>query len=443
MMAREPIDYNNPLGISKKEWTKVLGVNLALLLIVYTIALICTLCGNDFFLLTTQNESLQRMEDLMRSWNVYPLVQIAFATIEETIVLCFVLFRKPKWWWIMAYFALRVVNNLIWFNTTGSVPTWCTMLINFVYTFALTFALTYRKQMAKPMLRLLIALAVTLVLNGLISVMRTKILEINHLYTNIQFFYLSIEYDTALCLVLGLLALAIPWHGRKGVPAWETTWVAGGSSPTSTKKSPRNLPTNSGLTEAQKRKIRKLKARVFAVQTLALVFVFSFPIFIGKPVEFSLVYVSFCLTRLVLGFNRSLHFKSETACIVTATFVFWIVTLLVPNVETSIIVSLAYGAGTALGFRLYWELHDLMMYKRASKTDRYAMLYVVFKGNLDDRHIKGVMRLKGHNDDEEITMVQMYMHKDKIEYIAEKMSYAKITVEKWLTDIAADLYAKR
>ena len=440
-MNKEPVDYNNPLGISKKEWTRVLGVNLALLLIVYTIALICTLCGSDFFLLTTQNDSLQRMEDLMRSWNVYPLVQIGFATIEEAIILCFITLKKPKWWWIASYFGLRVINNVIWFNATGSVPAWSSTIINFGFAFA--FVVSYKKKMLLPFVRFLIAVVVTLALNGLITLFRTKIGELYHIYTNIQFFYLSLEYDTALCLVLGLLALVIPWHGRKGVPAWETTSVAGGSSPTLKTKPRTNLPTNNELTDAQKRKIRKLKARVFVVQSLALVFVFSFPIFVGKPVEFSLAYVSFCLTRLVLGFNRSLHFKSELACIVTATFVFWIITLLVPNVETSIIVSLAYGLGTALGFRLYWELHDLMMYKRASKTDRYAMLYVVFKGNLDDRHIKGVMRLKGYTDDEEITMVQMYMHKDKIEYIAEKMSYAKITIEKWLTDIATDLYAKR
>ena len=238
--------------------------------------------------------------------------------------------------------------------------------------------------------------------------------------------------------MLGLLAIAVPWHGRKGAKTWETTWAAGGFSTTST-----NKPLKNSLTDEQKRRLRRLKTRVFVVQSLALVFVFSFPILVGKPVEFSLAYVSFCLTRLVLGFSRSLHFKSELACIVTATFVFWLVTLLTPNVEASIISSLLYGAGVALGFRLYWELHDLMMYRRASKTDRYAMLYVVFKGRLDDRHIRGVMRLKGHADDEEIRMVQMYMAKDKVEYIAEKLRYAKITIEKRLTDIASDLYKNR
>lgn len=38
-----PIDYDTRLGISKREWTKVLGANLALLLTAYVVALVCTL----------------------------------------------------------------------------------------------------------------------------------------------------------------------------------------------------------------------------------------------------------------------------------------------------------------------------------------------------------------------------------------------------------------
>lgn len=49
-MKHEPINYNNPLGISKREWTRVLGVNLALLLLVYGIATILTLCGKSLIL---------------------------------------------------------------------------------------------------------------------------------------------------------------------------------------------------------------------------------------------------------------------------------------------------------------------------------------------------------------------------------------------------------
>jgi hypothetical protein len=42
-----PVDYNAPLGISKREWALVLGANIALLLIVYSIATAFTLCDSD------------------------------------------------------------------------------------------------------------------------------------------------------------------------------------------------------------------------------------------------------------------------------------------------------------------------------------------------------------------------------------------------------------
>lgn len=45
------------LGITRREWTLVLGANLAILLIAYAIALACTLSGSDFFLLNVHSEA--------------------------------------------------------------------------------------------------------------------------------------------------------------------------------------------------------------------------------------------------------------------------------------------------------------------------------------------------------------------------------------------------
>ena len=96
-----------------------------------------------------------------------------------------------------------------------------------------------------------------------------------------------------------------------------------------------------------------------------------------------------------------------------------------------------------MGFRLYWELHDLMMYRRASKTDRYAMLYTAFKGNLDPRRICGVMRMKGITDEDEIKAIQMYMAREKVDYIAQWMGVPLRTIDRRLTEIAEELYEKR
>lgn len=442
-MKHEPIDYNNPLGISKREWTRVLGVNLALLLLVYGIATILTLCGNDFFMLKVENAYLQNMENILRGWGIYPLVQLGLATIEETIILWFVLLKKPRWWWPVSYYAIRLANNLI-FMAVGvtMVPGWSVFLINIV--FVGVFIASKGKNCLKPLIRFGISMSLSLGLNGLITLFRTKITELGHVYTNIQVFYLSIEYDLALLLALGLLAIVIPWNKKKGDQPCPTIGVVGGSSQTLTKKSPKNLPTkNNGLTDRQLRKIRMLKMRMVVIQTIALIFIALFPLLIGKIAEFVLMYVSFCLTRLILGFSRSLHFKSELSCVTIGALTFWGLTFLSPNVEVSIILSLVYGCALALGFRLYWELHDLIMYNRMAKTDRFAMFYVVFRGNLSERHVRGVMRAKGYVEVEDIKMVQMYVQRDKVDYIAENLGFAKITIEKRLTEIATDLYAKR
>ena len=375
-MRPDPIDFDSPLGISKREWVKVLGVNLALLLIVYTVALVCTLCGNDFFAIGLDNPKITEFANKLNDWNIYPLVAITFATIEETLMVWFICLKRPKWWIPLTYFAVRVLTNLIVGLFLPAVPYAIALGINII--FCLIFVFT-RKKRLKPLIRFGLVIAISLLLNVFISMFRTKVLEMNHTFTEVAFIYLSVEYDLAFGLVLALLALAIPWE--KGEPGlWSQTLVAGGSSPSMTKCSPKpsKIATNN-LPPKYRKRLRLLKAKVMAIQTIGLIVIATLPWFTGRPVEFALVYASFCITRLMLGFNRSLHFKSETVCVTSGALVFWALTFLTPNVETSIILSLAYGAGLALGFRLYWELHDLMMYRKACKTDRYAMLYVVFK----------------------------------------------------------------
>lgn len=442
-MKREPIDYSNPLGISKREWVKVLGVNLGLLLITYVVALVFTLCGSDAFLIGTENPAISDLASRLNSWGVYPLITIAFATIEETLMVWFIILKRPKWWMPASYFAARVLNNFIFlWAGANAVPTWSFLTINVL--FCLGFALSHGKRCGKPLIRMAITIVLSFALNELIALFRSKAIEINHYYVETAFIYLSIEYDLAFGLSLGFLAMVIPWE-KGGAETCYPTADAGGSSPNSTNSSPKSSKTarTDGLPLRYKKRLFWLKARVMAIQTIAIIVIAALPCFTGKPVEFALVYASFCMTRMTLGFNRSLHFKSEASCVIVGALTFWALTYLTPNVEASIVFSLAYGAGLALGFRLYWELHDLIMYRKASKTDRFAMLYVVFKGNCDPKHVNGVMRAKGILSKDDIKMVQLYMQREKVEYIADWMGYAKITVEKKLTDLANYLYQLR
>ena len=430
-------------GITKKEWTRVVGTNLALLLLVYLIALVTTLCGSDFFLLKVDGGAIAALEDTLRSWNVNFLVTILFLSVEETIILSFTCFHRPRFWWPIAYFATYLCFYLIFAFTIGSIPSWLPLSVGmaFAITIGLIEARKDFKHWWKPMVRLLIAAAASMVLNFMIFFFRTRLVSLGTILSNANLFYLSVEYDLALSLALGFIALLMT--REKGVSKCRIPQGAGGSSPTSTKCSPKPQPKrNDQLPPSLLKKAKRIRAMALAAQTAALIAISLFPIIVGKGTEFAIMYVSFCLTRLVLGFKKSLHFKSEMLCISAGALVFWGLTLLIPSHEAILVVSVAYGCGLALGFRLYWELHDLRFYRLAAKSDRKAMLYCAFKGNVEPRHIKGVMRVRGYGD-REIRMVVSYMSGLKIEAIAHDEKYAKITIDKALTEIAEDLYSRR
>lgn len=443
-----PIDYSSPLGITKREWAWTLGANLALLLAVYAAALVCTLCGSDAFLLNFHSDDLQRIEETLRGLGMFPIIQMGFATIESTIVGCYIAKGKPKWWATGGFFVTYCALNLLLTHTVGSCPSWLTTFMETLFFGFSVFALNGWKPSGKwyvYLCRFAIGLSAMFILNGGINLFRTKCVELwSTNLPNSVGFALNVEYDLALALALGFLTLVIPWKRKGGSEACQTYPGVSGSSPSSTNSSLKNSKiAKTNLSPKNRKRLRLLKAKVIAIQTVALIVIAALPWFAGRPVEFALVYASFSITRLMLGFSHSLHFKSELSCVTIGALTFWALTFLPPSAEASIILSLCYGSLTALGFRLYWELHDLIMYRKAAKTDRYAMLYVVFKGNCDPKHINGVMRAKGYSDRDDIRMTQMYMQRDKVEYIADFIGYAKITIEKRLTEIATDLYQRR
>ena len=452
-MKPEPINYNNPLGISKTEWIKVLAVNFGLLIFVYIIATICTLSGSDFFLLNFHNESLDRIDNMLRSANIFALFQILFASVEETIIVAYVRKRKPSIVSFVAYYGLYVLVDLVFMFTNTRFPSFLTLVLGIGYAvFWIVFdcvrAKAKRKTVLFYLLRLVIAIDVSFIINEMIALFRIKTYEL--FYVNISGsadFALNVEYDLAMGIAFLLLTLIASHIKEGGKAVCQKSRPVGGCSPTTMKSSPKNSPNPkknlSNLPPKVKKRLRWLKAKVILIQTTALLVIAALPWFAGRPVEFALVYASFCLTRLCLGFNRSLHFKSEMSCITIGALCFWGLTFLSPSAEVSIIMSLVYGCALALGFRLYWELHDLLVYKRASKNDRYAMLFVVFKANTDPKHVRGVMLAKGYSDEDEIRIIQLYMQKEKIDYIATYMNFAPITIDKKLTEIANDLYSRR
>ena len=447
-MTKEPIDYDGFLGISKKEWTRVLGVNLALVLTVYVIAMICTLCRNDFFVLKFHSESLQRIEDVLRGWGIYALVQFLFATLEASIITLFTVQRKYAFWIPLSLYAAFVASNLICWAAMGAYPGYVQMAITALFLAIVTFAYHHsdKKDALYALLRLGIGVAVSLGLNELIALLRINTYALWHnKISNSFLFALNFEYQIALVLSFLFLSIALPLVQKKGEPQCLTDMDAGGSSPNTMNSLPRKSPkakANNELSPKTKKRLRILKAKVIAIQTVALVMIAFLPWAVGRPVEFSLVYASFCLTRYTLGFSHSLHFKSELVCVTVGAVVFWLLTLLTPSVEVCLIMSLAYGAAMAIGFRLYWELHDLILYKKAAKLDRYAMLFAAFKGDLSPKHVFGIMRIRGYGSDD-IELVQAYLSKEKVEAIAFDRNYSKRAIESKLTELATELYERR
>lgn len=329
-MKSEPIDYDAPLGISFKLWRRVLGVNLALVLGIYLIALVCTLSGNRFFMLNFENPALESMEKTLRGWGVFALVQIAFETVEATILAIFIARRRIKFWIPFALYGTFVLADVICTHTIGTYPAPVAFAITalFFIIIVLAYCRKDRKTLLFGFLRLGIGALVSVALNGLISLFRMNYARIwDREIGNSALFALNLEYHIALVLSLLLISLCLPLEAKKGADKQcPIAPVVGGSSPTSMNSSPKNSPsakTNpSSLSPQAKKRIRLLRAKMFAIQSAAIIVTALLPWFFGKQVEFAIVYVSFCMTRLTLGFSRSLHFKSELTCIVVGSLMF-------------------------------------------------------------------------------------------------------------------------
>lgn len=405
------------MQITRREWAKIAAANLAILLIAYCAAAICTACGSDFFAVQYSNPSLDGIERTLRSWNCFAIVQIGFSSIEAFIIASYETKSRPRWWMAAGYFVTASVSDVIMTLAVGRFPFWFAYILN-----AVLFALAplsrgkKGKEYLLCLLRAFVGVCVSFALNTAIEYFRTSVLSYQKDISLSIGFCLSMEYDLALGLALLTLALVFP--REKGEKICQTIpGVCGGSS-TMTKQSQRSLPI---LSVETRNRIRRFRIRAGIEQTLSLIAIAFVPYLFGKEAEFALVFVSFTITRLILGFKNSLHFASELKCIGIGSVCFIALSYLAPSVEASVIFSLCYGTAFAICLRLYWELKDLRLYRKAAKPDCYAEIYAIFKGNLDEDHIYGAMRMRGFSN-HEIALVQSYARKDEIDYIASNFA---------------------
>ena len=271
------------------------------------------------------------------------------------------------------------------------------------------------------MLRYLIALVVSLVLQAMITVIKAGYFDgQNHIMNLSAHFIYAIEYDIALSVVLTTVALFL--YREKGDSKLWISHTLGGSSQTSKTQSPKSNTKN--LTKTQKNKIRLLYIKLYAIQIGTFLLIMVLPFLMGKVFEFLVMYLAFAITRYILGFKYSLHFKKEAYCVSASLIVFGILSLAVPFFYALVIIAISLGVGLAIFLHLSYRYQSLWLFSKVSKVDKFAILYTFFDGDLSERHIKMICHHKGL-DSKQTELIWNFMKGEKLSYLAFKFNYSQ------------------
>lgn len=415
--------------IEKPKLCKILGLNLILMVVLYGIAIILTLTGHDYFITQYHNDTLQLIQDKLTEWHLIYFINGLFATIESAIIQFYILKRKPN---IFVLLGIFISFSLL--MTFHLLPNWAyTLIITCLYLLIPLLYKEYRsKNYLKILIRLVIIMIITFVLQYAIKVIKTNsIYLIQEVCPLSILFILNVEYYLALSLVVAWLMLM-----QEGVLKLWTAGAHGGSSQTSrTKLWKSNQKTTTNLTNKQKRKLRLLYARLFITQSLGFLFVMLFPILIGKWLEFMIVYLSFALTRYVLGFKKSLHFKREIICISVAAVLFWFITLITPSFNIILIIAILYGIGLATLLHFTYRYKRLYLFKSVANKDRYAEFYMALNADMSEHKVRITCNHFNISKDDTEMLVLYLCNKEKISYIAYKFKITEMTVNRHLDDI--------
>lgn len=420
--TKQPIFF-----ISKSRLTKILGYNLLLLVILYIIALILTFIGHNYFISQYNNDTLQIVEEKLTEWHLIYFLSSLFTCIESTIVQFFILRKKPKWYVLLTIF---IAFGLLQTFHLLPNPAYAIILIGIYVLVPLLYKEYRSKNYWHILIRIVVIMIITFILQYVIAVIRLNTIEIEQLTLPLSLvFIFNVEYYLALALIVAWLVLL-----QEGVSKKWTVLTHGGSSQISTTKSWKSNQKKN-LTKKQKTKLRLLYARLFITQGLAFLFIMLFPIFIGKWTEFMVVYLSFAITRYILGFKKSLHFKREIICISVATVLFWLITLITPSFSILFIISIIYGIILAVVLHLSYRFKRLYLFKSVANKDRYAEFYMIMNADFSENKVK--LYCNHFNLDEtDSEILRLYLcEKSKISVIAYKFKITEMTVNRHLDDI--------
>lgn len=415
------------LYLTKSQWTKVFVAFSILTILLYTGAMIASLCGSTYFILNFQNAQMDNIQNFLTKYYLMDAFNYLFSVIEFVIILAFILKRIPKWYYILAFYGIAV----LFFYTLHVNQTFFSV---YPFVFYLIIPIIEqikdnRKDVYKPkfsfkkylycILKMIIAIVITLILQAMILVIKTGSFNgqnnIQPLATTIIY---AIEYDIALLVLL--LSITLLLNREKGDS--ELCHNLGGSSQTSKKQSQTSNTKN--LTKTQKNKIRLLYCKVYLIQLGAFLLVMILPFLLGKVLEFLIMYLSFAVVRSILGFNYSLHYKKETICITVGVIVFGILSFAVPFFYVNLIVAIALGIALAILLHLSYKYKGFYLFTKMAKPDKFAQLYVFFDGDISELHIKKICNHKGL-EPIEARMINDFMQGNKLSYLAWKYNYSQ------------------
>ena len=383
---------DNNVYLTKSQWRKVFLAVSIMTIVLYVVAMVFSLLGSKEFILNYQNDQMDKIQNWLVKYNLYPFAMDVFMTIEFSIAIWYLLKKTPKWYYVLSFYAIPLGVYYI----LGSFNSVIKVVYPFIFYFLIFVIERFIKKNKISIKRYLIDLAivvgVTLLLQGMILVIKAGYFDgQNHIMNLSATFIYALEYDIALSVILYTISLYA--YREKGDNIWATSQAVGGSSQTSTTQSQKSYMKN--LTKLQKNKLRRLYVKLYVTQLGAFLIVMILPFLLGKVFEFLVMYLSFAIVRYILGFKYSLHFKKESICITVGAVVFGILSLVVPFFYAVVIAAILMGVGLAILLHLSYKYKGMVLFNKVAKPDKFATLYVFFDGNLTEHNVKKMCCLKG------------------------------------------------
>ena len=418
--------------LTKNQKFKLLVLLNALILTMFIVASIFSMCGSKAFIVNYSNDRLNEIYLWLTERNIYPLIAYIFSTIEFYIISWFILDRRPSIIYCLIFYSIPITISLI----TDAIPSIIWSLYPFLFYFLMPIIehyihdrhsdFTFKIYFKKYILRIIISVAICYLYQFLIYMFKTGIVSYENNVFNLELtFIYNLEYYIALITAFYFISLC--FKGKGDNEKWETCQQVGSYSLTSNKKSQKSSLSQAKkneLTKAQQQKLRLLHLKVLIFQSLGFLILMILPFLLGRVFEFLVMYFSFAMARALLGFKYSLHFKKESTCIFVGVVVFAIITLVVPFFYVNSILGIIIGVLLAIILHFSYKYKGMWFFQHISNKDRFAEFYTIFDGNIEYQHIVIMANHYGVKDKNDRNLLADYMKSFKLSYLSKKYNYS-------------------